>query len=227
MRLVTDKQASASYHGGVFIDEDEIVIKTIEDMKMCYVPRHDKEVFELFMDKCEEFGLSWSDYSGGEPRDIKLGEVVVFNGSTNKLLTHASEAYAAVKGYKRLTLSDLKPRTRTEYEKVAESPRELFQAMLNGEEFYLFKEELLNFDGNQFWRHTEDGKSRITFIEDENEIYRKVEKEIDWRDEVNKAFPAIDFRDLDSHNSHDLGCWQPESFLELCRVALRANGELD
>jgi len=60
------------------------------------------------------------------------------------------------------------------YEKVELSPKEVFMAMLNGEEFYVLG-DLLNFDGEQFWRHTEEGKSRITYINHDHEIHRRIE----------------------------------------------------
>ena len=60
------------------------------------------------------------------------------------------------------------------YEKVELSPKEVFMAMLNGEEFYVLG-DLINFDGEQFWRHTEEGKSRITYINHDHEIHRRIE----------------------------------------------------
>ncbi len=61
------------------------------------------------------------------------------------------------------------------YEKVELSPKEVFMAMLNGESFYVLKDELIDFDGEQFWRHTSEGKSRITYINHDHEIYRRIE----------------------------------------------------
>ena len=60
------------------------------------------------------------------------------------------------------------------YEKVELSPKEIFMAMLKGEKFYVLG-DLLNFDGEQFWRHTEEGKSRITYIKHDHEIHRRIE----------------------------------------------------
>ena len=60
------------------------------------------------------------------------------------------------------------------YEKVELSPKEVFMAMLNGDEFYVLG-DLINFDGEQFWRHTSEGKSRITYINHNHEIHRRIE----------------------------------------------------
>ena len=66
------------------------------------------------------------------------------------------------------------PKPTCRYEKVELSPKEVFMAMLNGEEFYVLG-DLINFDGEQFWRHTEEGKSRITYINHDHEIHRRIE----------------------------------------------------
>lgn len=79
-----------------------------EDLRGCYVPRCDKEAFNLFMDKCEEFDIKWAG-NPDKPRDCILGEAVVFSGAERDQLTHGCSVYLSQKGYKRLTLSDLKP----------------------------------------------------------------------------------------------------------------------
>ena len=94
----------------------------------------------------------------------------------------------------------IKPRTKAEYVKVDMKPKEIFMAMLNGEEFYVFKTDLVHFDGEQFWRHASECKSRITFINHEHEIYRRIETEISERQEfieaVSEILPEFDKRTI-------------------------------
>jgi len=77
-------------------------------------------------------------------------------------------------------ITQLKPRTKVEYVKVDNTPREIYQMLLTGDELYVNKEDKIYFDGEQFMRDD----SRITYIKQDNNIYRKVETEITWRDEA-------------------------------------------
>ena len=45
-----------------------MIIKTREDLLGTYVLREDREVFKLFMDKCEEFGLTWYATGGNHAK---------------------------------------------------------------------------------------------------------------------------------------------------------------
>lgn len=120
-----------------------------------------------------------------------------------------------------------KTRTRAEYEKVAGSIFGLRDEFERGE---------LYFDRDRCTGGIYASSDQYQKIRDMNDfsqaalnnnIYRKVEKEIDWQDEVVHAYPSIDFKDLDSDGYRNLGSWRPDKFLELCRVALRANGEIE
>jgi len=70
------------------------------------------------------------------------------------------------------------------------------------------------------------------YVEDRSKLYRKVIKVIDWKKDV-KAFLKEKVSDLeidnakvkDFNNDYLVDCY-PEKFLEMCRVALRATGEL-
>lgn len=57
------------------------------------------------------------------------------------------------------------------------------------------------------------------------EFYRRIEKEVDWRDEVNSFINSMEeFEGIGIHCL--LNDAHGDLFLEMCRVALRANGEL-
>lgn len=108
-------------------------------------------------------------------------------------------------------------RTRTEYEKVTESIFDLRDEFERGE-LYADDKGIVRIQG---FAHL-GGSCQV------GTIYRKVEKEIDWRDEVCDHFGDCQWFDggtsignaiMSEHASGE--------FLELCRVALRANGEIE
>lgn len=126
-----------------------------------------------------------------------------------------------------------KPPVRVDHEKVTESPSEIYRAMLDGEKLYRFKTDLMEFDGEQFWIHTNEGKIRITFINEINEVYRRIEKPVDWQNAVVEFMQGHpeDGAQMNQYlvdELNDVG-WDnmtDSDFLEMCRVALRATGEL-
>lgn len=171
-----------------------------EDMRGCYAPRCDKEVFELFMDKCDEFGIKWADRRE-DPRDCQFGEAVVFSGNEEDKLTHGGEVIMNQKGYKRLTLSDLKPRTKVVYEKVEFEPNEIWKAFKEHQEVgYLY---VNTSDGFECLL---DGVFNLAMsISQGDQLYRKVERPVEWFDDaveyirsLNGEANAIDFTDASS-----------------------------
>lgn len=204
------------------------MIETIDDLRKRYAVRADKEVFELFMDKCEEFGARW-DF-GGKPRDNRYGEAIVFDGAHMDRLGLASVSFMEKAGYKRLTLSDFKP-TRTEYVQVTESIFDLRDEFESGELYRIRRDDI-------------DGYVKITNLETLVKeiqgmgVYRLVEKVIDWREDVVGYLSNLDFCEIDLSKTlpltvaHQLDgmVWNnvtEREFLELCRVALRANVEIE
>ena len=134
----------------------------------------------------------------------------------------AQEAVSAINSQQTLK-SKPKPPTKVVYEKVNLSINEIAKSMIEGEDFY-------NHDGSVCfdWKFNGFRKNGIALTGLNGfDFYRKVEKEIDWRDEVESNLDFIDF---------DKGCksiylrtWPPikeQQFLEMCRVTLRATGEL-
>lgn len=118
---------------------------------------------------------------------------------------------------KYLTLSDLKPPTKVVYEKVNfSSVGECVQSVHDNYGEYFF----LN-NGTGEYQLAEYQDSAWYWKEDN--IYIKVEKEIDWREEVHNKLQS------DYHWSTPIAEIindESDCFLELCRVALRATGEL-
>lgn len=91
------------------------MIKNKEDLSGCYAVRADEEVFELFMQKCEEFGIKWLD--GTLPRDFGGGDRVRYRCDSD-ILAHSSGSFYESLGMKRLTLADFKPKTKTDNNKT-------------------------------------------------------------------------------------------------------------
>ena len=111
--------------------------------------------------------------------------------------------------------------TRTEYEKVTESIFDLRDEFERGELYckHEIAREFTQVINTQTLAQALHG----------GYCYRLVEKEIDWRDDVYEwqhtakvgIYTPLDFTVAHLISAH------PGKFLELCRVALRANGELE
>lgn len=118
-------------------------------------------------------------------------------------------------------ITTVKPHTRTEYEKVTESIFDLRDEFERGELYFKCSE------GD--WVQAVHESEVVHFLNN-CALYRKIEKEIDWRDEVMKYLFENDY-----HNSRiETNDWveikqsfKNDEFLEMCRVALRANGEIE
>jgi hypothetical protein len=116
-------------------------------------------------------------------------------------------------------------RTRTEYEKVTESIFGLRDEFERGE---LYTKKF-----NQEWHQikTEEQLGNLLSMNDDptkNGIYRKVEREIDWRVDADSYFLKTKYLwincTIEEAITRSDYC---DEFLELCRVALRANGEIE
>lgn len=203
------------------------MIKNIQEFKNTYV-KNTPELRKAFLAVADKFGIRYRENCGvANDEDCLVAFWCDIDGVSFKV--GCWYAYAdRIKGECReLTLSDLKQHARTEYEKVTESIFDLRDEFERGD---------LYFDRDRCTGGIYASSDQYQKIRDMNDfsqaalnnnIYRKVEKEIDWRDEVVHAYPSIDFKDIDSDGYRNLGSWRPDKFLELCRVALRANGELD
>lgn len=110
-----------------------------------------------------------------------------------------------------------KPQVRVEYEKVTGSIFDLKDEFENG--------ELYEPDNGEYEKITLE--SDLVELYGFGLIYRLVERSSDWRDDVS------DFIDKCKNESGSFGASRhgsksisDDDFLEMCRVALRANGEL-
>lgn len=228
-----------------------MMINSIEEFKNTYV-KNTPELRDAFLGVALHFGLIDSASDIGQAS----GDAVVaywhnINGDNFRVGCWYAYAGQIKEECRELTLSDLKPskeesaiktlevlgyvyhgaelweppvkkpRTRTEYEKVTGSIFDLRNEFERGELYYNF--------GNEEWITYRDEASLAIGFKEGN-IHRKVEKEIDWREEVRSFLkkPSVDGKfSIDKH-CITIDCTFSESeFLELCRVALRANGEIE
>ncbi|UTQ79868.1 hypothetical protein vBVnaSL3_45 [Vibrio phage vB_VnaS-L3] len=105
-------------------------------------------------------------------------------------------------------------RTRTEYEKVTESIFDLRDEFECGELYESVCGSRLENEHDFIYAYTH------------GHIVRKIEKEIDWREDVFSFTKSINGK-VSFADGFSVSKMSEEQFLELCRVALRANGELD
>lgn len=189
-----------------------------EDLIGFYALRSDKEVFELFMDKCEKFGITWG--TKDNVRNFKEGEAVTFGHYLRAagFLGFSSEAKLINSGLVKLTLSDFKP-ARTEYVKVTGS---IFKLKAELEAGKLYHEIL----GSSGLVVIDDESVLIYELQNEN-VYRK--REVKWQDEVEEYLLTCNagcgMFDIQYGNGNQLAL-ADEDFLEAARIALKVLGEL-
>lgn len=196
------------------------------------------ELFKKWKEAClyYEFSYEWMT-SGNIETNLEYTEGCYIDRFEDFNGCGEIGAFLAVNpDYEELTLEDFEEGSKEEsssentkyrYEVVDISPAEIYSAMLNGETFYVNEKEMY-WNGNAFWCDCE----RVRFIEDTHEVCRKVE--VTWQDEVldylkkpsNEGFEdelpskfRVDYMDSSFH-------LVDSEFLEMCRVALRATGEL-
>ena len=206
------------------------MIKCKEDLINTYIENDHGELRDLYIKKAIELGFSHQGYRDRDLNWYNLDFIGICEGWDNDMLGQTMSEGEKIDDYecKKLTLSDLKPRTRTEYEKVTESIFDLRDEFGRGE-LYFDRDRCtggiyVSSDQYQKIRDMNDFSQAAL-----NNIYRKVEKEIDWRDDICEwqhtkkigIYTPLDFTVAHLISAH------PDKFLELCRVALRANGEIE
>lgn len=145
-----------------------------EDLINTYIENDYGELRDLYIEAMNIFGIRGSvngrfDYLlEGERKYIACMTEFCRNGQSEW-----SSNYCDVRALKKLTISDLKPRTRTEYEKVTESIFDLRDEFERGELYFKYSQgiEVIKTEQMLLAQIERDG------------VHRKVEKEIDERQE--------------------------------------------
>lgn len=197
------------------------MIKCKEGLINTYIENDFGELRDLYLAKCEEFGICADDI------DKNSGTIGVLDRCDISMWHNLMER--TIDKCRKLTLSDLKSRTRTEYEKVTESIFDLRDEFERGELYFTANGDIDNMRVIETELHlVQLLKSHMEFT-NRGYVYRSTEKQVDWREEVHAwqhtkkvgIYTPLDFVVSDLIESH------PDKFLELCRVALRANGEIE
>lgn len=191
-----------------------------EDLINTYIENDHGELRDLYIKKAIEFGFSHQGYRDRNLDWYNLGFIGICEGWGNDRLGQSMVENEKINDYecKKLTLSDLKPRTRTEYEKVTESIFDLRDEFERGELYCKFEH------AREYTQIT--NAQTLSQALHRGYCYRLVEKEIDWRDEshgylANKT--GFHWSTPIAEVIND----ESDCFLELCRVTLRANGEIE
>lgn len=187
------------------------MIKSKEDLSGCYAERADKEVFELFMQKCDEFGIK--GLSGGLPRDVKNGYCVCYDFMGSGGLGCASKRFYNDQGMKQLTLSDFKhKKIRTEWVKAEDDLWQLEDEFKNGDLYWLSCDTTYKVITKTY---------TLTSFLEAGEVYRKVEKEIDWRIEATNFIANNEAKYFDYTWSVDGVDLTDIDFIKLCHLVVK------
>lgn len=150
------------------------------------------ELRDLYIEKCSELGVSWEHAS-----DInKYTFLFILDDMKLNGIMAQSDGYR--NECKRLTLSDLNPRTKEVYEKVDfNSTSDAYRAMLDGDALYNHDgSSKFLFDGKNFIGIDDDGAVYSMECHSNKEpFYRKVTKPIEWYED------AIEFASMCEHVS--------------------------
>lgn len=125
-----------------------------------------------------------------------------------------------------------KPPVRIEYEKVTESIFDLKDEFERGNLYYSALSE-----GGEFVKITPNTSMSESYLVgnfQSNNLYRRIEKPVDWKFEVRSYLNSMQKDDDEDsvgmvvYSDDWLYKFRPndDEFLEMCRVALHANGEL-
>ncbi len=204
-----------------------------EDLMNKYAVRADKKVFGLFMDACEKYGVTWS--SGSAAKDNVYGEAAsTIHGEAASTihgdLGHAHVAFYIDNGYTKLTLSDFQPdiKTKVEYVHIKsndiafwEIAKEFAESDICNIHFLSVHDDMVEVACNDIL--LSNYKSR--------NLYRKVETEITWRDELEEFLDgSLTCHDSDSpwhHVSDDWvkfdGKFNNKDFIAMCHLVSNAN----
>lgn len=161
--------------------EIEKMIAKKEDLINTYVKTDCEELVNLYLKKCKEFGFTW--FSGKDINSSKAnGSAVGLNEDVKLSVTNGSLDYFNDRNCRELSLSDFKPRTKTEFVKVTGSIFDL-KDLLENEGLY-FSTDTDEYD------YCNNERDLCAAVYNGN-IYRKVETEINERQEFIDTYASL------------------------------------
>ena len=196
-----------------------------EDLINTKVDGRNKELCKLFQELAFSFGFTWCDSNDQVVCYPDDGYFVICCDDEDVFWERVNSSIH--QDYTQLTMSDLKhlkpKRTKVVYEKVNfSSVGECVQSVHdNYGEYFFFN------NGTGEYQLAEYQDSAWYWKEDN--IYIKVEKEIDWQTLVSEFVRENNCNDAQPGEAFDVDglVLMDDDFLEMCRVALRATGELE
>ena len=211
------------------------MITSREDLINTYIENDHGELRDLYLSECERFNLIINSACHTTDSEViftkldkgKFGNVDHSGPDIEYLLVNYGEM-------KKLTLSDLKPRTKVEYELIKfESTAGAYRAMLDGEKLYSQDgESEFLFDGKNFVGIDIDGGVYTLECHSNNEpFYRKVERPVEWWDDVVEFIVENDDDDLSAYFDKQSGNLRVNTNLprdkwcDFARILLEQEGE--
>ena len=149
-----------------------------EDLIGTYISTKDSELVDRYLAECQKYGFKWFNGKDAKSKAYS-GKFIGLNTDITLSIGDCSERYFLNKKCKRLTISDFKP-TRTEYVKVTDSIFNLKSDFEKGE----FYEKVIGY-------HKIDSEGYLAGAWSDGNLYRKVEREITWQDEIQRLYPIM------------------------------------
>lgn len=176
------------------------------------------ELRDLYISKCKQFGILWV-----HNLDInKYSLLYVSDGA--KLHGVQTDADVYYQDHKRLTISDLKPRTKVEYKKVKLSLPERIEILESGEWLYLDPDGRTHIDMHCTANWT------VGALRDK-EVYRKVERPVEWWEDAAEFIVENDDDDLSAYFDKQSGGLRintnlpRDKWCDFARILLEQEGE--
>ncbi|CAH9015075.1 conserved hypothetical protein [Vibrio phage 466E53-1] len=173
-----------------------------------------KEEADLLKEKCESLGVkhaTWSscNYTGGIMRGVIAKDLGTYH-SCKLLFTDKPENSYSMDEFKSLRLVDIKDlvkSTPTKFVKVEESIFDLKEEFERGELYAVNGREKHFVINNEGW---------LTNAKSNGNVYRQVK--VDWRDEVNKAYGAVELPSGERGKLYMGESWDEQEFIKFCHL---------
>lgn len=147
-----------------------------EELLNTYIINDKGALRDAYLGKLKEFGFEWY-FQSGKPAKHHLNAFEILVNANNKIDWN-DKVNNGMKSRKRLTISDFKP-THTEYVKVTDSIFDLKAELEAGELYVKHKNKDKHYQINS--------EQWLVSAKNNGNVYRKVEHEITWQDELRNA----------------------------------------
>ena len=217
------------------------MIKIKEDLLNTCIENDKGELLKMYLGKCREYGIKWGGIDLADLDSFMPTSRAVYVDDRGILYQSFTTDAHCLKNITKLTLSDFE-----EEKEKSNEPSSLIFAPENKqpvpkykytpfevESVFDLKEHLENgklFYGEAYNEISHEWKLINLLVEDKHKIYLR--EEVKWQDKLkdwaNKTENHVsqEYNVLTDYKVAALMNHHPENFLEMCRVALRATGEI-